>query len=59
MLDGAPATGTSTDAVAIAATRRGVPHEFGGPASDLGWFVARAARNALVPAVARWKRAHP
>jgi len=59
MLDGAPATGTSTDAVAIAAMRRGVAHEFGGPASDLGWCVARAARNALVPAVARWKRAHP
>jgi len=57
--DGSPATGTSTDAVVIAATRQGIPHEFGGPATELGWCVARAARAALAPAIARWKGAHP
>src|SRR5207245_260760 len=57
--DGSPATGTSTDAVVIAATRQWSPHEFGGPATELGWCVARAARAALAPAIARWKGAHP
>lgn len=52
--DRKPATGTSTDAVVVAATRRGAAHEFGGPATELGWCVARAAREALVPAIARW-----
>ena len=56
--DGSPATGTSTDAVVIAATGRGIAHRFGGPATDLGWCVARATRNALVPAIARWKAEH-
>ena len=56
--DGSPATGTSTDAVVIAATGRGIAHRFGGPATDLGWCVARATRDALVPAIARWKAEH-
>jgi adenosylcobinamide amidohydrolase len=51
------ASGTSTDAVVIAATRRGAAHVFGGPATELGWCVARAAREALAPAIARWKEA--
>ena len=52
--DGA-ATGTSTDAVVIAATGEGARHRHGGPATAFGWCVARATREALVPAVARWQ----
>jgi adenosylcobinamide amidohydrolase len=55
---GSRATGTSTDAVVIAATGQGAAHEFGGPATELGWCVARAAREALVPVIARWKAEH-
>jgi len=53
-LDGHPATGTSTDAVVVAATGRGPRCRFGGPISDLGWVVARAARQALGTGVRRW-----
>ena len=52
--DGAPVTGTSTDAVVIAATGRGGRCRFGGPVSELGWLVARAAKSALDAGVARW-----
>ncbi len=45
--DGTPVTGTSTDAVIVAATERGPRARFGGPVSALGWTVARAARRAL------------
>jgi len=57
-LDGDPASGTSTDAIVIAATGRGRRCEFGGPVSDLGWAVARAARAALSTGVDRWMREH-
>lgn len=53
-VDGHPATGTSTDAVVVAATGRGLRCRFGGPISDLGWVVARAARQALGTGVRRW-----
>ena len=56
--DGAVATGTSTDAVVVAATGRGVRCRFGGPISDLGWVVARAARRALGDGVRRWLEEH-
>jgi len=52
--DGRFATGTSTDAVVVAATRRGPRAEFGGPVSDLGWVVAQAAGPALRRGIARW-----
>lgn len=52
--DGSVASGTSTDAIAIAATGAGRPSPFGGPASDLGWLVASAARSALEDAVEQW-----
>ena len=55
MPDGAPVSGTSTDAVVVAATGRGVPARFGGPASPLGWVVARAVRAALDPAIRDWQ----
>lgn len=53
-VDGHPATGTSTDAVVVAATGRGPRCRFGGPISDLGFVVARAARHALGTGVRRW-----
>src|SRR5262245_28587368 len=52
---GEPATGTSTDAVVVAATGRGRPCRFGGPISTMGWTVARAARTALETGVERWQ----
>ena len=57
-VDGHFATGTSTDAVVIAATGRGDVQRFGGPVSDLGWVVAQAAGEALRRGVARWLAAH-
>jgi adenosylcobinamide hydrolase len=52
--EGGPASGTSTDAVVVAATGRGPAVRFGGPISDAGWVVARAARIALAEGVRRW-----
>jgi iron complex transport system ATP-binding protein len=52
--DGQPATGTSTDAVVVAATGRGPTVRFGGPISDAGWIVASAARRALADGVRSW-----
>jgi adenosylcobinamide hydrolase len=57
--DGRPASGTSTDAIAVAATGRGERCRFGGPVSDLGWVAARAARRALEAGVRRWMEEHP
>jgi len=56
--DGRPATGTSTDAVVVAATGRGPRCRFGGPMSDLGAVVTRAARRALETGVRRWRERH-
>jgi iron complex transport system ATP-binding protein len=53
---GEPVSGTSTDAVVVAATGRGPAVRFGGPISDAGWVVARATRAALAEGVARWMR---
>ena len=52
--DGRGASGTSTDAVVVAATGRGRALRFGGPISDAGWVVARAARTALDDGVRQW-----
>jgi adenosylcobinamide amidohydrolase len=52
--DGGLATGTSTDAVVVAATGRGVRCRFGGPVSALGWLAARAVKSAMDAAVVRW-----
>jgi adenosylcobinamide amidohydrolase len=57
--DGRAASGTSTDAVVVAATGRGYPCRFGGPISDFGWVVARAAREALDVGIKRWMAEHP
>src|SRR5216110_1077311 len=56
--DGRLASGTSTDAVVVAATGRGPRCRFGGPASELGAVVARAAREALGAGVERWLEEH-
>lgn len=53
--DGGAASGTSTDAVVIAATGRGVRARFGGPASEMGWVVARAVRSALERGIHDWQ----
>lgn len=53
--DGRLASGTSTDAVAIAATGRGASARYGGPASPLGWAVARAVREALDRGIREWQ----
>jgi adenosylcobinamide hydrolase len=53
--DGEPVSGTSTDAVVIAATGRGIAVRFGGPASELGWSIASAVRQALDEAIRGWQ----
>jgi iron complex transport system ATP-binding protein len=55
---GEPASGTSTDAVVVAATGRGAPCRFGGPASELGAVAARAMRTALRAGIGRWVAEH-
>ncbi|MGH7392680.1 MAG: adenosylcobinamide amidohydrolase, partial [Candidatus Rokuibacteriota bacterium] len=54
VVDGGPASGTSTDAVVVAATGRGRRCRFGGPASELGSLAARAVGTALGSGVRRW-----
>ena len=57
--DGHPATGTSTDAVVVAATGRGPAARFGGPASEMGATVGRAVLRALERGIAAWKVRNP
>jgi adenosylcobinamide amidohydrolase len=56
--DGGLITGTSTDAVVIAATGRGERSRFGGPVSELGWSVARAVTRAMALGIADWQERH-
>jgi len=56
--DGPVATGTSSDAIAVAATGRGVRCRYGGPLTELGWTAASAARRALDDGVRRWLAEH-
>ena len=56
--DGDPASGTSTDAIVVAATDGGRRFDFGGPVSELGWAAARAAKSALSAGIVRWLREH-
>ena len=57
--DGMAVTGTSTDAVVVAATGRGPRARFGGPVSALGWTVARATRRALDDGLRGWRERNP
>lgn len=45
--DNLPATGTSTDAVVIACTGRGRPLAYAGPATPVGYLIARLVRRGL------------
>jgi adenosylcobinamide hydrolase len=56
--DGHLASGTSTDAVVVAATGRGRPVRFGGPISEAGWLVANVARRAIGDGVRSWIEQH-
>jgi iron complex transport system ATP-binding protein len=56
---GRPVTGTSTDAVVIAATGRGGDIRFGGPASELGWSIAQAVYKALTAGIRNWQERNP
>ena len=44
---GAPASGTSTDAVVVACTGRGAALDYAGPATVIGFLVADAVRRAI------------
>ena len=44
---GDPASGTSTDAVVVACTGRGTGLSYAGPATTVGWLVARTVRAAI------------
>lgn len=57
--DGGLASGTSTDAVVVAATGCGRGCRFGGPASELGAVAARAVKAALGAGIQRWLLEHP
>ncbi len=48
---GEAASGTATDAVAIAWPVSGAPEEFGGPATAAGWAAAAATRQAFREAI--------
>ncbi|TVT44926.1 MAG: hypothetical protein FHP94_19815 [Denitromonas halophila] len=39
--------GTSTDTVTVATTARGAPHPYAGPATILGWLIAKAVRQVV------------
>lgn len=45
--DGHLGTGTSTDSVVVACTGRGETMRYAGPATLVGWLIARAVRNAM------------
>jgi adenosylcobinamide hydrolase len=45
--NGLLATGTSTDAICIACTGRGQSTDYAGPATVVGWLMARAVRQCL------------
>lgn len=45
--DGAPATGTSTDTVTLAMTGQGAMQPYAGPATTVGWLMAKAVRQAV------------
>ena len=50
--EGHPATGTSTDAMAIACTGRGKPLSYAGPATLVGSLIGRSVRQTLSQAMA-------
>ena len=51
--EGYAATGTSTDAIAVASTGNGTPLASAGPVTLVGWLLGRCVRTALVEALAQ------
>ena len=49
--EGTAATGTSTDAIAIASTGRGPILPYAGPVTPVGWLIGRCVRTALAAAL--------
>jgi len=45
--EGYAATGTSTDAIAVASTARGTPVAYAGPVTPVGWLIGCCVRTAL------------
>lgn len=45
--EGWPASGTSTDAIAIASEVGGTPLMYGGPVTPVGWLIGRGVRRVL------------
>ncbi len=45
--DATLATGTSTDTVTVAMTRRGVEQSYAAPATVVGWLTAKAVQQAV------------
>ena len=52
-LEGYAATGTSTDAIAVASTGSGMPLLYAGPVTLVGWLIGRCVRTALEEALAQ------
>jgi adenosylcobinamide hydrolase len=51
--EGYAATGTSTDAIAVACTNSGTPLLYAGPVTLVGWLIGRCVRTALEEAMAQ------
>ena len=51
--EGDTATGTSTDALAVACTDSGTPLLYAGPVTLVGWLIGRCVRTALEEAMAQ------
>jgi adenosylcobinamide hydrolase len=51
--EGDAATGTSTDAIAVACTGRGTLLPYAGPVTLVGWLIGRCVRSALADALAQ------
>jgi adenosylcobinamide hydrolase len=51
--EGYAATGTSTDAIAVASTGSGMPLTYAGPVTLGGWLIGRCVRTALEEALAQ------
>jgi iron complex transport system ATP-binding protein len=51
--EGHAATGTSTDAMAVACTDSGTPLLYAGPVTLVGWLIGRCVRTALEAAIAQ------
>jgi adenosylcobinamide amidohydrolase len=49
--EGNTATGTSTDTVTVACARQGISQPYAGPATTIGWLIARAVRQSLEKAL--------